>query len=140
MYHILSIHHKFKFYLQKHSECTYLLRGFQNCSRGLHRRTPLLGDEHLHKSHPSHRFASRHRRYAPQLKAFSILFVNSRPYWKRQGKVRKFHLPWRVVILFQNSEICLTSMVWLITNVTKQQYLPHLFYIYYLLFPHITSF
>ena len=68
----VSIHHKFKYYLPKNSECTYL-------------HTGLLGDGYLPRPHPSRCFAARPRRYVPQLKAFSISFIHYQPYWKSPG-------------------------------------------------------
>ena len=43
---------------------------------------------------------------APRLKAFSISLIHSRPYWKSQGKVRAFHLAWRVVTLCTSWSSC----------------------------------
>ena len=59
---------------------------------GITPRTPLLVDGHFPRPHPSHCFTARPRRYAPRLKAFSISFVHSRPYWQSQGEVMEFHL------------------------------------------------
>ena len=95
--HTVSIHYKFEFYLQKHAECSYMHRGFP----------PLLGDGHLPRPHPSHCFAARPQRYASRLRVqYTISFVHSQPYWKSQGKVREFHLAWRVVNHVKLVTIC----------------------------------
>ena len=91
-----SIHHKFKFYRQKHSECTYLHSGFQNFSRGSRPWTLLLEDGHYHRPYPSCAFMARLRHYATRLNAFSISFVHSRPYWQRQWN-REFYWPGELV-------------------------------------------
>ena len=72
---------------------------FSKFFTGVTSPAPLLGDGYLPRIHPSRRFVARPQRYVPQLRAFSILFVHYRPYWKSQGKVREFHLAWRVVTL-----------------------------------------
>ena len=90
----VSIHHKFKFYLPKHAEFTYLHTGFQNFFRG-HTPGPHVGGW-IPPLAPQTSPISPIRGYAPRLKAFSISFVHYRPYWKNQGKVSEFHLAWRV--------------------------------------------